>query len=156
MWELDHKEGWALKNRCFWVVLEMTLEIPLGRKGIKPVNPKGNHPWIFIGRTDAEAPKLWSPDGQSRIIGKDSDAGWDWGQEQKRVTELDSITDSTDINLSKLQKTVEDRRAWPTVIHRDAKSWLWLSYWITTGSREIVAQGWQLVVVDKHQWLLSG
>ena len=89
MWELDHKEGWALKNRCFWVVLEMTLEIPLGRKGIKPVNPKGNHPWIFIGRTDAEAENLvlWSCDTKSQLSGKDPDAGRDWSQNVKGAAE---------------------------------------------------------------------
>ena len=60
MWELDHKEGWALKNWCFWiVVLEKTLKTPLDSKEIKPIHPKGNQSWIFIGRTDVEAPTLW-------------------------------------------------------------------------------------------------
>ena len=86
MWELDPKEGWAQKNLCFWtVVLEKTLESPLDSKEIKPVNPKGNQPWIFIGRTDAEAefPILWPPDAKSELIRKDPDAGKDWGQEEK-------------------------------------------------------------------------
>ena len=76
MWELDNKEGWALKNWCFWIVLEKTLKSPLDSKEIKPVNPKGNQSWIFIGRTDAEAeaPVLWLPDVKSRFIGKDPDA----------------------------------------------------------------------------------
>ena len=79
MWELDHKDGWALKNWCFWiVVLEMTPEILLDCKEIKPVNPKGNQPWIFIGRTDAEAPILWSPNVKSQLIGKGLNAGKDW------------------------------------------------------------------------------
>ena len=79
MWELDHKEGWALKNWCFWiVVLEMTPEILLDCKEIKRVNPKGNQPWIFIGRTDAEAPIFWSPNVKSQLIGKGLDAGKDW------------------------------------------------------------------------------
>ena len=81
MWELDHKEGWALKNWCFQnVVLEKTLVSPLDSKEIKPVNPKGNQPCIFIGRTDVEAegPILWPPDEKSQLIGKDSDAGKDW------------------------------------------------------------------------------
>ena len=89
MWELDHKEGWALKNWCFpTVVLEKTFESPLDCKGIKPVNPKGNQPWIFIERTDAEAeaPILWSPDVKSQLIGNDSDAGKEWGQEEKGTT----------------------------------------------------------------------
>ena len=77
MWELDRKEGWTLKNWCFQtVVLEKTLESPLDRKEIKPVNPKGNQPWIVIGRTDAEALILWPPDAKSQLIGKDpADAG---------------------------------------------------------------------------------
>ena len=86
MWELDHKEGWALKNWCFWImVLEKTLESPLDCKNIKPVNPKGNQHWICIGMTDAksEAPTLWPPDVKSWLIGKDLDAGQDWGQEEK-------------------------------------------------------------------------
>ena len=74
MWELDHKEGWVPKNRCFWIVmLEKTLESPLDSKEIKPVNPKENQPWIFIGSTDAEAetPILWPPDVKSQFTGKD-------------------------------------------------------------------------------------
>ena len=89
MWELDHKEGWVLKNWCFWtVVLEKTLESPLDCKEIKPVHPKGNQPWIFIGRTDAEAeaPVLWPPDVKSWFIGKDTNAGKDWRKE-KGMTE---------------------------------------------------------------------
>ena len=92
MWELDHKEGWALKNSCFWtVVLERTLESPLDCKEIKPVNPKGKQPWIFIGRNDAKASILWSPDAKSQLIGKDPDAGKDWGKEEKGVTEDEMI-----------------------------------------------------------------
>ena len=76
MWELDHKEGWALKNWCFQtVLLEKTLESPLDSKEIKPVNPKGNQHWIVTGRTDAEAPILWPPDVKSWLIGKRS---WCW------------------------------------------------------------------------------
>ena len=79
MWELGHKEGWASKNWCFWtVVLEKTLESLLDSKEIKPVNPKGNQPWIFIGKIEAEAPILWPPDAKSQLIGRDSDAGKDW------------------------------------------------------------------------------
>ena len=90
MWELDHKEGWALKNWCFWtVVLEKTFQSPLDCKEIKPVNPKGNQFWIFIGRTDAEAeaPIFWPPDAKSRLIRKDPNAGKDWSQEEKGTTE---------------------------------------------------------------------
>ena len=91
MWQLDHKEGWTLKN-CFWaVVLEKTLESALDCKEIKPVNPSGNQSWIFIGRTDAEveaeAPILWPPDAKSWLIRKDPVAGKDWRQEEKGMTE---------------------------------------------------------------------
>ena len=85
--KLGHKESWALKNWCFQiVVLEKTLEIPLDSKAIKPVHPKGNQPWIFIGRTDAKAKALirWPLDVNSRLFGKDSDVGKDWGQEKGR------------------------------------------------------------------------
>ena len=88
MWELDHKEDWALKNWCFWtLVLEKTLESPLDCNEIKPVNPKGNQTWIFIGRTDTEAAVLWPPDVKSWVFGKDPDAGKDWGQEEKWTAE---------------------------------------------------------------------
>ena len=89
MWELDCKDSWAQKNWCFWtVVLKKTLESPLDRKEIQPIHPKGNQPWVFIGRTDAEAktPILWPPHAKSWLIGKDSDAGKDWGQEEKGTT----------------------------------------------------------------------
>ena len=90
MWELDHKEGWVLKNWCFWtVVLEKTLESPLDCKDIKPVHPEGNQPWIFIGRTDAEAEAsiLWPPDAKSWLIGQDPDPGKDWRREEKGMTD---------------------------------------------------------------------
>ena len=89
MWELDCEESWVLKNWCFWtVVLEKTLSSPLDCKEIQPVHPKGNQSWIFIGRTDAEAetPILWPPHAQSCLIGKDPDAGRDWGQKEKGAT----------------------------------------------------------------------
>ena len=90
MWDLDHNEGWALENWCFWaVVLEKTLESLLDCKEIQPVNPKGNQPWVIIGRTDtqAETPILWPPDVKSQFIGKDPDAGKDWKQKEKGTTE---------------------------------------------------------------------
>ena len=90
MWELDYKESWALKNWCFWtVVLEKTLKSPLDCKEIKPVIPKGNQSWIYIGRTGAEAEALilWSLDAKSWFIGKDPDTGKDWRREEKGTTE---------------------------------------------------------------------
>ena len=92
MWELDHKEGWTPENWCFWtMVLVKTLESPLDCKEIKPVNPKKNQPWIFIGRTEAEALILWPPDEKSQLIGKDPGAGKDWRQEVKGVTEDEMV-----------------------------------------------------------------
>ena len=88
MW--DYTEGWALKNWCFWtVVLEKTLESPLDCEEIKPVHPKGDQSWIFIGRTnvEAETPILWPPDVKSWLIAKDPAAGKDWRQEEKGSTE---------------------------------------------------------------------
>ena len=90
MWELDCEEGWSPKNWCIWtVVLEKTLESPLDCKEIQPVHSEGDQPWDFFGRTDAEAetPVVWPPHAKSWLIGKDSDAGRDWGQEEKGTTE---------------------------------------------------------------------
>ena len=90
MWELDCEESWAPKNWCFWtVVLEKTVESPLDCKEIQPVHSKGDQSWVFFGRTDAKAetPILWPPHAKSWLIGKDSDAGRDWRQEEKGMTE---------------------------------------------------------------------
>jgi len=94
MWELDHKEGLSPKNWCFQiVVMEKTLQNPLDCKEIKLVNPKGNQPWILIGRTDAEAeaPVLWLPDAKSWLTGKDSDAGKDWRQKETEAAEDEMV-----------------------------------------------------------------
>ena len=94
MWELDYKESWSLKNWCFWTVgLEKALESPLDCKEINPVHPNGNQSWIFIGRTDAEAETaiLWPPDVKNWLIWKDPDAGKDWRQEEKAMTEDEMV-----------------------------------------------------------------
>ena len=92
MWELGHEEGWVSENWSLWaVVLEKILETSLDCKEIKLVNVKGNQSWIFIGKTDAEAPILGPPDVKSQLIRKDPDAGKDWGQEEKGVTEDEMV-----------------------------------------------------------------
>ena len=111
MWELDHKEGWALKNWYFQtVVLAKTLKSPLDSKEIKPLNPKGNLPWIFIGGTDAEAetPILWPPDVKSKLIGKDPDAGKDWGQKDKGATEDEMVGWHHWVNVHEFEHTPEE------------------------------------------------
>jgi len=131
MWELDCEESWALKNWCFWtVVLEKTLASPLDCKEIQPVHPKGDQPWVFIGRTDAEAETLvlWPPHVKSWLIGKDPNAGRDWGQEEKGMTEDEMAgwhhwLDGHEFEL------VRDREAWRAAIHGVAKSWTRLSDW---------------------------
>ena len=136
MWELDHKEGWAQRNWHFWtVVLQKTLESLLDHKEIKPVNPRGNQPCIFTGRTKAVVAILWPPDTKSQLIGIDPDAGKDWGQKEKGVAGDEMVGwhhqlsghdfDETPRNR-KRQKSLDCCSPWVT------KSQTWLNYWTTT------------------------
>ena len=111
MWQFDHKEDWVPKNWCLWtVVLEKTLESPLDSKEIKPVNPKGNQPWTFIGRigAGAETPIVWLSDVKNWLTEKDSDTGKDWGQEEKGKTEDEMVRWHHQLNGHEFEQTPGD------------------------------------------------
>ena len=139
MWELDHKEGWGPENWCFQtVVLEEILESPLDSRKIKSANPKGKQPWIFIGRTnaeaEAEAPMLWPPDTKSWLIGKDPGAEKIEGRKRsgwQKMRWLNGLIDSMDMSLSKLWKMVKDREAWRAAAPGVPKSQTRLRDWTT-------------------------
>ena len=135
MWELDDKASWVPKNWCFWtLVLEKTLESPLGWKEIQPVHPKGNQSWIFIGRTDAEAETLilWPPDVKNWLIQKDPDAGKYWGQEEKGTTEDEMAAWHHWLNGYEFEQALgvgDGQEAWHAAVHGVTKSWTQLSDW---------------------------
>ena len=154
MWELDCEESWAPKNWYFWtVVLEKTLESPLDCKEIKPINPKANQSWIFIGRTDAdvESPILWPPDVKSWLIWKVPDAGKVWGQEEKGSTEDEMVGWHywlKDMSLGKPRELVMNREAWHAAFHGVAKIRTQLNAW--TELKKWKSRTWWL-----HSKLLS-
>ena len=141
MWEVHHKEGWVLKNWCFQtVVLEKTAESPLDSKDIKTVNPKGNESWIFIRRTEAEAPIFWPPDANNWLIRKDPDAEKDWRQGEKRVTEDKMVRWHHRLSgqsLSKLQGMAKGREDWRAAVHGVSKSQTQLRHYTTTNTSSI-------------------
>ena len=126
MWALDHKEGRVTKNWCFWtIVLEKTLESPWDSKEIKPVNLEENQSWTLIWRTDAEAPILWPPDSNSRLVGKDPDAGQDRKQKEKRTTEDEMAGWHHQFNGHELRQTLGDgegQEAWCAADHGITKT----------------------------------
>ena len=135
MWEVDCEEGWGPKNWCFWaMVLEKTLESPLDCKEIQPIHSEADQPWVFFGRNDAnaETPVLWPPHAKGWLIGKDSEAWRDWGQEEKGTTEDEMAGWHHGLDGRKSEWTAGDgdeQGAWCAAIHGVAKSWTWLSDW---------------------------
>ena len=150
MWELDHKEGWALKNWCFWtVVLEKTFESPLNSKEIKLVNPKGNHPWIFTERTDAEAEAtiLWPPDAK-KSLEKDT---WWWKKLKaggEGMTKDEVFGWDHQLNGHEFEQhweIVKDGEAWRAAVHWVAKGWTWLSIWTINNICSKCIEKWRTV-----------
>ena len=128
------RNGWALKNWCFWImVFGISLESPLDCKEIQQVHPKGNQSWIYIGRTDtkAEAPIFWLPYVKSQLIGKDSDSGKDWGQEEKGATEDEMVGWHHRPNGAVFEQTPEDSEGQGSLV-----------CWSSWGRKELDMRGW--------------
>ena len=143
------------------VLLEKTLEGPLDSKELKMVNPKGNQPWIFMGRTDAKAEALilWPPDAKSRLMEKTLMLAKTEDRRRRgrqRMRWLDSISNSMDMNLSKLRETVKDREAWHAAVQRVTKNQTWLSEWTTIKKRrrriKITLDSWTMKRRGGQDW----
>ena len=154
IWELDHREGWVPKNWCSrTVVFEKTLKSPLDSKEIKPVNRKRNHPWIFIGGTDAEAevPLLWLPDTKSWLVWKDTDSGKDWRHEEKKMTEDKMVGWHHRLNWNEFESAPGDGEGQGNLGycsprgHKDSD----MTEWLTT-TRTIIAT--ELTTWGKLMW----
>ena len=141
MWELNYKDR-VPKNWCLpTVVLEKTVENPLNCKEIKPVNLKGNQPWIFLGMTDAEAeaPILWPPDANTQLVGEDPDSGKDWRQKQKSATEDEMVRwhhqfNGCELGMGKFQEMLRGGETWHAAVHGVGKSQKWLRNWTASNS----------------------
>ena len=160
MCELDD-EGWVPKNWCFWtVVLEKTLESPLNSKEIKPVNSKGNQPWIFIGRTSAEAAIFWPPDVKRWLIEKAPDAGKDWGQEEKGATEDETVGWHHQLKGPESEQTLGDSEGQGSLAccspwgHRESKTTLQLNNNDTVHEDELSCFSW--IVLRNKLYLHCG
>ena len=141
------------------MVLDKSFESHLDYREIKPVNAKGNQPWIFIGRTDAEdeTPILWPPDAKNQLIGKGPGVGNDWRQEEKRVAEdeIDSITNWADMNLRRLWEVVKDRRVFHATVHVVTMSQTWLSNWKTVVVKLYRNKIWKKCIASYDLFSLS-
>ena len=145
MRDSDHKEGWAPKNWCVQiVVLEQILESPLDCKEIQPVSPKGNQPWIFIGRIDVLKLMLqyfghlmWRANSVKKNLMLGKIEGWR-RKGRQRMRCLEGIINSVDVSLSTFWQTMQDREAWSATVHESPKSWTWLSDWTATKNNVII------------------
>ena len=159
MWELDRKEGWVLKNCCFWIgVLKKTLESPLNCKEIKPVNPKGNQSWIFLRRTDAEAeaPVPWPPDVKSRLFGKNPNAEKDWRQKEKGAAEDEMVREHHRLKRHEFEQTLGDSEGQGSLAccspaAHVANSCMWFSDW--AAAITLLSFHRLCITLEKQMWL---